>query len=52
MLPIDRAEKPAWMIRDFGGTKEQKAIGTKAIVERSQDLLLHVPLEIDEKIAA
>ena len=52
IFAINGAEESAGMLSAFGRAEEQEPVGIQSIVENAQNLLLHVPLEIDEKVAA
>src|SRR5262245_41628856 len=51
-VPIDVSEYARRIVSGLGGTKQQKAAGVERIVERADDLLLQLTIEIDQHIPA
>ncbi len=51
-LAIDDAEQPVIVLGALRGTEEKIAVGIEAVMQRGQDLLLQVAVEIDEQVSA
>ncbi len=51
-LPVARGEQLRLLVDAFGRTEEQVAAGLQCVVKEREELLLHVPLKIDQQVPA